>query len=145
GSRAAGATMLHSTTCGGEPSPGATTRKPPPPIPLIHGSRTPSAKLVATAASTALPPAASTSAPTEAASRLWEATMPPAAVTTAFRGVGAATGSILLILCSCPRSSTAGATLCDASPATAIRWQRERQDRFLSSKIGLGSALKLAG
>ena len=38
--------------------------KPMQPSPLFHGSRTASAKAVATTASTALPPAASTSAPT---------------------------------------------------------------------------------
>src|SRR6266705_4476025 len=49
---------------------------PMPPRPLFHGSRAASAKPEATAASTALPPAASISAPTSAARRCWEATMP---------------------------------------------------------------------
>src|SRR6266702_163365 len=47
-----------------------------PPRPLFHGSTAASAKPAATAASTALPPAASISAPTSAARRCWEATMP---------------------------------------------------------------------
>src|SRR6266581_5789990 len=49
---------------------------PMPPRPLFHGSMAASAKPEATAASTALPPAASMSAPTSAARRCWEATMP---------------------------------------------------------------------
>src|SRR5256714_1050377 len=48
-----------------------------PPRPLLHGSTTASAKAVATTASTALPPAASTSAPTWAAVPFCAATMPP--------------------------------------------------------------------
>src|SRR5262249_5370322 len=52
------------------------------------------ARPVATAASTALPPAARTTAPTAAARRLCAATMPPAAFTTALRGAsGAGSGS----------------------------------------------------
>src|SRR5258708_36518192 len=46
------------------------------PRPLFHGSMAASAKPAATAASTALPPAASISAPTSAARRCCEATMP---------------------------------------------------------------------
>src|SRR5713226_5950268 len=49
---------------------------PIPPRPLFHGSTAASAKPAATAASTALPPAASMSAPTSAARRCWEATTP---------------------------------------------------------------------
>src|SRR6266702_3791517 len=49
---------------------------PIPPRPLFHGSTAAGAKPEATAASTALPPAASISAPTSAARRCWEATMP---------------------------------------------------------------------
>ena len=51
--------------------------KPTPPSPLFHGSTAASAKPVATAASTALPPAASTRAPASPATRFWVATMPP--------------------------------------------------------------------
>src|SRR6266700_6738656 len=47
-----------------------------PPRPLFHGSTAASAKPAATAASTALPPAVSISAPTSAARRCCEATMP---------------------------------------------------------------------
>src|SRR5215475_10421552 len=50
---------------------------PPPPMPFIQGSNAPSAKPVATTASTQSPPAASTSAPTSAARRDCAATMPP--------------------------------------------------------------------
>src|SRR6266851_5656259 len=49
---------------------------PIPPRPLFHGSMAASAKPAATAASTALPPAASIPAPTSAARRCCEATMP---------------------------------------------------------------------
>src|SRR5947207_8278545 len=59
--------------------------KPIPPSPLFHGSRTASAKAVATTASTALPPAASISAPTAAATPFCAATMPPREAATGFR------------------------------------------------------------
>src|ERR1700730_2284872 len=48
-----------------------------PPRPLIHGSSAASANAVAIAASTALPPAASTPAPTSAAFWFCAATAPP--------------------------------------------------------------------
>src|SRR6516164_3482280 len=54
-----------------------TTRWPIPPRPLLHGSTTASARAVATTASTALPPAASTSAPTPAAVPFCATTTPP--------------------------------------------------------------------
>src|SRR5438552_3704375 len=54
---------------------------PPPPSPLIQGSSTPSANVVAITASTQSPPAASTSAPTCAARLDCAATMPPLEVT----------------------------------------------------------------
>ncbi len=60
----------------------AGTAAPPPPMPFIHGSRTPSASEVATAASTALPPARSSSAPAPAARTLCAATSPPPPVPT---------------------------------------------------------------
>src|SRR5271165_7161401 len=50
---------------------------PIPPSPLFHGSTAARAKAVATTASTALPPALSTSAPTRAAVPLCDATTPP--------------------------------------------------------------------
>src|SRR5271168_3900126 len=50
---------------------------PIPPRPLFHGSTAARAKAVATTASTALPPALSTSAPTPAALPLCAATTPP--------------------------------------------------------------------
>src|SRR5271168_2098298 len=50
---------------------------PIPPRPLFHGSTAARAKAVATTASTALPPALSTSAPTPAAVPLCDATIPP--------------------------------------------------------------------
>src|SRR5690242_15035054 len=56
-----------STTWAG-PEGGCTTMKPQPPMPLIQGSTAPSAKPVAMAASTALPPAARIAAPAEARS-----------------------------------------------------------------------------
>ena len=46
-------------------------------MPFIHGSATPIAKEAATAASTALPPAFSTRAPTSEAIRFCVTTMPP--------------------------------------------------------------------
>src|SRR5688500_3480625 len=46
-------------------------------MPLIQGSSTPSANVVAITASTQSPPSASTAAPTSAALRDCEATMPP--------------------------------------------------------------------
>src|SRR5437879_7152010 len=58
--------------------------KPIPPSPLFHGSRTASAKAVATTASTALPPAASISAPIAAATPFCAATMPPRDAATGF-------------------------------------------------------------
>src|ERR1700761_2635521 len=48
-----------------------------PPMPLIQGSTTPKAKAVATAASTALPPASRIAAPAFEASTCCETTMPP--------------------------------------------------------------------
>src|SRR5882757_140169 len=58
---------------------------PPPPRPRIQGSSTPSAKVVATTASMQSPPAASTLAPTSAALRDCEATMPPFETTAGLR------------------------------------------------------------
>src|SRR5579863_1992011 len=58
--------------------------KPIPPGPLFHGSRTASAKAVATTASTALPPAASISAPIAAATPFCAATTPPRETATGF-------------------------------------------------------------
>src|SRR5262249_912703 len=58
---------------------------PPPPMPLIHGSSVPSAKVVAMTASMQSPPAASTSAPTSAARRDCDATMPPFELTAGLR------------------------------------------------------------
>src|SRR5204863_2608034 len=58
---------------------------PPPPMPLIHGSSVPSAKVVAITASMQSPPAASTPAPTSAARRDCEATMPPLELTAGLR------------------------------------------------------------
>src|SRR6185436_5727126 len=58
---------------------------PPPPSPLIQGSSTPSAKVVAITASTQSPPAASTSAPTAAALPDCAATMPPLDVVAGLR------------------------------------------------------------
>src|SRR5437870_2204283 len=48
-----------------------------PPSPVLHGSTTASANAVATTASTAVPPAASASAPIWAAAPFCAATMPP--------------------------------------------------------------------
>ena len=59
--------------------------KPQPPSPLIQGSTAPTAKPVAMAASTALPPAARIAAPAAAARRLWLATIPPEPVTAGLR------------------------------------------------------------
>jgi hypothetical protein len=47
-----------------------------PPRPEFHGSTAASARAVATAASTALPPSSSTATPARAASCAWETTMP---------------------------------------------------------------------
>src|SRR5712691_8169466 len=58
--------------------------KPIPPSPLFHGSRTASAKAVATTASTALPPVANISAPTAAATPFCAATTPPRDAATGF-------------------------------------------------------------
>src|SRR5438552_15742456 len=58
---------------------------PPPPSPLIQGSSTPSANVVAITASTQSPPAASTSAPTAAALPDCAATMPPLDVVAGLR------------------------------------------------------------
>src|SRR3954470_14089212 len=59
--------------------------QPPAERPLIHGSTTPSAKEVATAASIASPPASSTVAPTSAARLCAAATTPPRLGTTTLR------------------------------------------------------------
>src|SRR5712671_6258621 len=58
---------------------------PPPPRPLIQGSSTPRAKVVAITASMQSPPAASTPAPTSAALRDCEATTPPLETTAGLR------------------------------------------------------------
>src|SRR3954464_9266818 len=54
-------------------------------MPLIHGSSTPRANVVATTASMQSPPAASTLAPTSAALRDCAATIPPLETTAALR------------------------------------------------------------
>src|SRR2546428_8870979 len=59
--------------------------QPPAAGPLIHGSTTPMANEVATAASIASPPASRTAAPASAARRCCAATTPPCVATTAFR------------------------------------------------------------
>src|SRR6266568_4793129 len=84
GSRPAGEIGPKSTISARPPPGGVTTMKPIPPSPLFHGSRTASAKAVATTASTALPPAASISAPTAAATPFCAATMPPRDAATGF-------------------------------------------------------------
>src|SRR5215470_18016620 len=89
--------MEKSTTCGGDPSARATTMNPPPPIPFIHGSTTPVAEPLATAASTALPPDARMPAPTAAASRLWAATTPRGDMTTDFLGGNGAGSGIRMV------------------------------------------------
>src|SRR3954470_17319509 len=59
--------------------------QPPAAMPLIHGSTTPSANEVATAASTASPPASRIAAPACAARLCCEATTPPRVGTTRLR------------------------------------------------------------
>src|SRR5260370_31806892 len=87
GSSPAGEIGPKSITSARPPPGGWTTMKPMPPNPLFHGSRTASAKAVATTASTALPPAANTSAPTAAATPFCAATTPPRDAATGFRTV----------------------------------------------------------
>src|SRR5918912_4114628 len=58
-----------------------------PPSPLFQGSRTASAKAVATTASTPEPPAARISAPAVAATPFCEATMPPRDAATGLRTI----------------------------------------------------------
>src|SRR5579863_455746 len=87
GSSPAGATGPKSTTSARVPPAGCTTMKPMPPSPLFHGSRTDSAKAVATTASTAVPPAARISAPTWAATPFCDATMPRFVATAGLRTV----------------------------------------------------------
>ena len=53
------------------------TKYPPPPMPALYGSVTPSAAAVAIAASAALPPSRSTSRPMALASASTEETAPP--------------------------------------------------------------------
>src|SRR6516165_1453096 len=77
GSRPCGATGPKSTTSAPVVPAWCTTIKPIPPRPLFQGSIAASAKAVATTASTAVPPAASTSAPTLAAVPFCAATIPP--------------------------------------------------------------------
>src|SRR5690348_3912519 len=84
GSRPAGEIGPKSTTSARPPPGGCTTMKPMPPSPLFHGSRTASAKAVATTASTALPPDANTSAPIAAATPFCAATTPPRDAATGF-------------------------------------------------------------
>src|SRR5690349_12388039 len=79
--------MPKSMAVGRAASAGQTSMEPPPPSPLIQGSTAPSASEVATAASTALPPASRTAAPTAAAWRFWALTIPPLAVTAGLRTV----------------------------------------------------------
>src|ERR1700674_336657 len=85
GSSPAGEIGPKSTISARPPPGGVTTMKPIPPSPLFHGSRTASAKAVATTASTALPPAASISAPIAAATPFCAATTPPRDAATGFR------------------------------------------------------------
>src|SRR5204862_6946492 len=59
------------------------TKKPPPPIPAEYGSVTPRVAAAATAASTALPPARSTSIADRLASASTVATAPPVPIATA--------------------------------------------------------------
>src|SRR2546428_668105 len=84
GSSPAGEIGPKSTISARPPPGGVTTMKPIPPSPLFHGSRTASAKAVATTASTALPPVANISAPTAAATPFCAATTPPRDAATGF-------------------------------------------------------------
>src|SRR3954470_10576132 len=87
GSSSTGAIGPKSTISARLPPGGMTTMKPMPPRPLFHGSRTASAKAVATPASTALPPAARISAPTRAATPFCDATSPPREAATGLRTI----------------------------------------------------------
>src|SRR4051794_16604835 len=93
GSSSAGAIGPKSTISARPPPGGITTMKPMPPRPLFHGSRTASAKAVATTASTALPPDARISAPTRAATPFCEATRPPREAATGLRAIQFCTGA----------------------------------------------------
>src|SRR5690348_82970 len=85
GSRPCGATGPKSTISARLAPAWCTTMNPIPPRPLFHGSTALRAKAVATTASTALPPALSTSAPIRAAVPLCDATTPPREAATGFR------------------------------------------------------------
>src|SRR6478672_5996706 len=66
-----------------------TVMNPPPPIPLIHGSSTPTLNAAVTAASTALPPRSRTLSAASTAQRCLAATMqlPPEARSREIRSV----------------------------------------------------------
>src|SRR5688572_12185876 len=94
--------------------------KPPPPMLPAAGCTTASARPVATAASTAFPPALSTAAPTSLASAFADTTMPcvPRTGSTAVcTGVGGGAGA-----CSTRCGAHAVATLSAAHPATISRF-----------------------
>jgi hypothetical protein len=76
GSRPRGATGPKSTTSARRAAARWTRAKPMPPSPEFHGSTAASASAVATAASTALPPASSTATPASAADFACATTIP---------------------------------------------------------------------
>src|SRR6185312_4374497 len=92
---------------------------PPPPMPFIQGSTTPSAKPVATTASMQSPPAASTSAPISAARRDCAATMPPLELTADFRKVWELEKRSAVMLLSLPSGSFGGPIVKPSSPKTS--------------------------
>ena len=86
--RAAAAARMPKSTEPRSPDAQRATRSPPPPTPFMSGCSTPIAKAVVTAASTALPPRCSTSAPMRAPSRSCATTIPPVTLSTSWASTG---------------------------------------------------------
>ncbi len=129
---AASGAFSRKSTVSGFPSTRATMKPPPPRLPA-PGKTTASANAVATAASTALPPAWSTSSPTREASVASVTTIPCGAVTRAALAFHPAGIAGLGGIAEGAGASTAGATGATAGgcgvgvqPSKSVRSRAER-------------------
>src|SRR5262245_61303296 len=107
---------------------------PPPPIPQLNGSVTPSVAAVATAASTALPPVFRTRIPAAVASALIDATAPPVPVTTgcAVAVTVLATGCVVAVAAAVPTG-----TGCDVAVIVQRRAVQASGNRIFALISGL--------
>ncbi len=85
--------------------PSRITMKPPPPIPQLYGSTTPSTLAAATAASNAFPPSASTSIAACVASGSTLAAAPPEPLAVGCFSCAVATGAVSATITATPAGS----------------------------------------